>query len=215
LLLITAKYSTPHQLFFMYGIANSCIPEMITYSYGPKRWNEIKKRNGINDEWLTGSNAYNDELTYKIATVLARELYVGIPQMLHRLGEWWVYVITRNSYASLVKAGGHCMQQFMFNLPLFHQAFVNIHPGLNNTAFEASHITADGLHLHYCGSRAGLKDFVAGMMAGLGKLYNCKVYLDYVPEPNSSRHICKVKFTSLAPVEKGAIDVLSQYPTKP
>jgi hypothetical protein len=184
----------------MYGIANSCIPEMITHSYGSKRWNDIKQRHGISDESLIGSSAYNDELTYRMATVLAREFNDGIPEVFNRLGKWWVLNTTSKTYASLVKAGGHSLQQFMFNLPLFNQAFMNGHPGLCKTTVQVTHITSNGMQLHYCSSRAGLKDFLFGMLQGLGKMYNCNVKVKSEHVPGSSQQICKVEFNPLSVV---------------
>jgi len=52
------------------------------------------------------------------------------------------------------------------------------------------------LHLHYFSKREGLKDFVAGLLSGLGKFYSCPVEVELLTsrEEGSTHEIFKVSW---------------------
>ena len=90
-------------------------------------------------------------------------------------GEYWVIKTGKEKYGSLMEAGGSNLKEFLKNLPAFHNRIMLMYPKLTPPEFKVSHEEENSLHLHYFSKREGLKDFVRGLVQGLGKMYNTPV----------------------------------------
>lgn len=55
----------------MYGIVNKAIQELISENYGIEKWTAIRKASGIEVEFFLSNEAYDDEVTYKLANSAA------------------------------------------------------------------------------------------------------------------------------------------------
>jgi hypothetical protein len=71
-----------------------------------------------------------------------------------------------------------------------------IYPKLTPPEFKISDVMENSLHLHYFSKREGLKDFVAGLLSGLGKFYSCPVEIELLTsrDEGSTHEIFKVSW---------------------
>ncbi|MEI6020837.1 MAG: heme NO-binding domain-containing protein [Bacteroidota bacterium] len=159
----------------MYGIVNKAIEELVTENFGADKWELIKERSGVDVEMFISTEAYDDEVTFKLAVAASEEMGIGLNEVLMAFGEWWILRTGKEKYGYLLESGGANLKEFLIHLPLFHNRVSMIYPKLTPPEFKVSDIGDNILHLHYYSKRTGLKDFVMGLLSGLGKFYSCKV----------------------------------------
>lgn len=164
----------------MYGIVNKAIEELVTENYGKDKWDEIKEKSGVDIDYFISNEPYDDDITYKLAGAASQVMGVTIDQVLIAFGEWWVMRTVKDKYGSLMDAGGNTLKEFIINLPVFHNRVMMIYPKLTPPEFKISHLTDEGLHLHYFSKRAGLKEFVRGLLQGLSKSYNTPMGIELI-----------------------------------
>jgi hypothetical protein len=90
-------------------------------------------------------------------------------------GEWWILETTNRKYKGLLQSGGKNLKEFLINLPKFHSHLMLLYPKLTPPEFSISDIQESSLNVHYFSKRDGLKDFVKGLLSGLGKLYETPI----------------------------------------
>jgi hypothetical protein len=164
----------------MYGIVNKAIEELVTANFGEEKWEAIKLRSGIDIDFFISSEAYDDDVTFKLAQAVSEEMGMTLSAVLIAFGEWWVLKTTKEKYGGLMEAGGNDLKEFLLNLPLFHNRVMLIYPKLTPPEFKVSDITENSINLHYLSKREGLQDFVRGLIQGLGKMYNTPVVINLV-----------------------------------
>ena len=178
----------------MYGIVNKAIEELVTENFGADKWELIKKRSGIDIEMFISTEAYDDDVTFKLAIAASEEMGIGLNEVLMAFGEWWILRTGKEKYGYLLASGGDNLKDFLIHLPLFHNRVSMIYPKLTPPEFKVSNIADHSLHLHYYSKRVGLKDFVRGLLSGLGKFYNCEVQSEIIEsrEEGSDHEVFKV-----------------------
>jgi hypothetical protein len=164
----------------MYGIVNKAIQELITESYGYEKWEAIRKRAQIEVEFFLLNEAYDDDITYKLAIAASEELYISTDEILNSLGEWWVLKTSTQHFGSMMKAGGKDLREFLINLPNFHNRISLIYPKLAPPEFKITHLAESSLQLHYFSGRQGLKEFVRGLLIGLSKSYSEPIIIELI-----------------------------------
>jgi hypothetical protein len=155
----------------MYGIVNKSIEDLVKHNFGNEKWEAILKRSGVNIDFFISNEPYNDDITYQLAGAISEELNVPLSDVLFLFGEWWILQTTKEKYGNLLKAGGNSLKEFLINLPVFHNHIMMMYPKLTPPEFKVSDVTDKSIHVHYFSKRAGLKDFVKGLLSGLSKLY--------------------------------------------
>ncbi len=159
----------------MYGMVNKAIEEMVTAAHGEPTWLEIKRRAGVADPIFISNEGYPDEITYRLVGAASDVLALPADRILHAFGEHWVLNTARKGYGHLMTAGGSSLGEFIGNLPLFHDRVALLYPKLAPPRFEVTDRTERSLQLHYLSHRAGLTPFVAGLISGLGKMFETPV----------------------------------------
>jgi hypothetical protein len=162
----------------MYGIVNKAIEDLITTNFGEQKWIDIHKRSGIEEDFFISNEAYDDDVTFKLAQAVSEEMNMTLENVLITFGEWWVIKTTKEKYGGLMEAGGSTLKEFLINLPLFHNRVMLIYPKLTPPEFKVTDIQENSLHLHYISKREGLQDFVRGLLQGLGKMFNTPVKIN-------------------------------------
>ncbi|OWY20095.1 heme NO-binding protein [Sphingobacteriales bacterium UPWRP_1] len=162
----------------MYGIVNKAIEDLVKINYGIEAWENIKEKSRTEIDFFISNEPYPDEVTYKLAIAAAEELSITVEQVLIAFGEFWVLHTGKEKYGSLMEAGGNNLKEFLINLPNFHNRIMLIYPNLTPPEFRISHLTDNSLHVHYFSQRPGLKEFVRGLLQGLGKLYQTEVAIE-------------------------------------
>lgn len=180
----------------MYGIVNKAIEELVTANFGEDKWEAIKLRSRIDVDYFISTEPYDDDLTFQLAQAVSDEMGMTLSAVLIAFGEWWVVKTTKDKYAGLMEAGGDNLKEFLINLPLFHNRVMLIYPKLTPPEFKVSDISDNSINLHYFSKRAGLQDFVRGLIQGLGLMYNTpvKITLLQTRDEGSSHEIFNVNW---------------------
>ena len=160
---------------FMYGMVNKAVEGMVCMHHGEAVWERIKSRAGVDVEVFMSSEAYPDEITYKLVEAASEVLELPSGKILEAFGEHWVLHTAQEGFGGLMQAAGKSLPEFLANLPDFHSRVAMIFPKLQPPRFECREITDRSLKLHYFTRRPGLTPFVSGLMQGLGKLFQTPV----------------------------------------
>lgn len=181
----------------MYGIVNKAIEDMIVANFGQQKWDLVKLRSGVEIDFFISNEAYDDDITYKLATAVSEEMNMPIETVLSAFGEWWILKTGKEKYGSLMTTGGDNFKEFMINLPMFHNRVMLIYPKLTPPEFKVTDATDNSLNLHYHSKRQGLQSFVRGLILGLGKLYKTPVSVELLQSRNdgSTHEIFKVSWS--------------------
>ena len=172
----------------MYGIVNKAIENLVIENFGELKWNIIKESSGIDVEFFMSNESYDDDITYKFAEAVSTEMNISLSDVFITFGEYWVLKTGKEKYGSLMEAGGSNLKDFLKNLPTFHNRIMLLYPKLTPPEFKVSHEEERSIYLHYFSKREGLKDFVRGLIQGLGILYNTNVLIDLIEDRDKGDH---------------------------
>jgi hypothetical protein len=180
----------------MYGIVNKAIQDLVITNFGEQKWEDIRERSGIEEDFFISSEPYDDAITYKLAVAISEEMNMSVSDVLITFGEWWVIKTTKEKYAGLMESGGSTLREFLVNLPLFHNRVMLIYPKLTPPEFKVSDVSDKSLNLHYFSKREGLQEFVRGLLQGLGKMFDTPVEIEllHTRDQGDTHEIFKVSW---------------------
>ncbi len=180
----------------MYGIVNKAIQDLVTENYGAQNWENILERSGIDEDFFISSEAYDDDITFKLAFAVSEEMNMTVSEVLIAFGEWWIVRTSTEKYGALMKSGGTNLSEFLVNLPLFHNRIMLIYPKLTPPEFKVSQISENSIHLHYFSKREGLQEFVRGLIQGLGIMFKTPTTINLIQtrDLGDSHEIFKVSW---------------------
>jgi Haem-NO-binding len=180
----------------MYGIINKSIEDLVKANFGEDKWLSILERSGIEVDFFISNEPYDDDMTYQLAGAVAEEMNMSLGDVLTAFGEWWVLKTTKEKYGGMLEAGGNSLREFLVNLPIFHNRVMLVYPKLTPPEFKTSHIEERSIHIHYFSKRQGLKEFVRGLLQGLGKMYQMPVQIELIEsrDEGSDHEIFKVNW---------------------
>lgn len=162
----------------MYGIVNKSIQDLVITNFGKEKWEVILEKSGIEEDFFISSEAYDDDITFKLAIAVSEEMNMTVNEVLVAFGEWWVLKTTKEKYGGLMESGGSNFKEFIVNLPLFHNRVMLIYPKLTPPEFKVSEVSEKSLNLHYYSKREGLQEFVRGLIQGLGIMFNTETKIE-------------------------------------
>jgi hypothetical protein len=180
----------------MYGIVNKAIQDLVITNFGEQKWEDIRERSGIEEDFFISSEPYDDAITYKLAVAVSEVMNMSVSDVLITFGEWWVIKTTKEKYAGLMESGGSTLREFLVNLPLFHNRVMLIYPKLTPPEFKVSDVSDKSLNLHYFSKREGLQEFVRGLLQGLGKMFDTPVEIEllHTRDQGDTHEIFKVSW---------------------
>ena len=164
----------------MYGIINKSIGELVTNNFGEDKWQAVLNKSGMEDAYFISNEAYDDAITYKLAGTVAEVMNISLEQVLFAFGEWWILETTRTKYGGLLQSGGNNLKEFLINLPLFHNHIMLLYPKLTPPEFRISDVSDNSIYVHYYSKRAGLQEFVKGLLSGLSKLFTTETVIEHI-----------------------------------
>lgn len=164
----------------MYGVVNRALEDHIVSKYGADKWQEVSGRADLDIDVFISNEAYSDDITYKLVGSACQTLDVCPRDLLKGFGEHWVLKTGAEYYGAMLRSGGSSLKEFLINLPQFHARVQLIYPKLQPPEFSCSDIRENSLRLHYFTHRAGLTDFVVGLLYGLGKLFETPTMVELV-----------------------------------
>jgi hypothetical protein len=180
----------------MYGIVNKAIQDLVITKFGVEKWEIIRDLSGIDHEFFISNESYDDAITFQLAEAIAQEMKMNIDDVLIAFGEWWVVKTTTDKYGDLMEAGGDNLKDFLLNLPMFHNRVMLLYPKLTPPEFRVTDVADLSLHLHYLSQRQGLREFVRGLIQGLGIVFKTKVAIELLQsrEDGNSHEIYKISW---------------------
>jgi hypothetical protein len=181
----------------MYGIVNKAIEDLVKENFGEEAWEKIKDRSGVDIDFFLSNEPYDDDITYKLATAVSEEMNMPLSAVFNAFGDWWVNRTSKEKYGGLMEAGGKSLREFLINLPIFHNRVMLVYPKLTPPEFKVSHVEENSVHVHYFSKREGLKDFVNGLLHGLGRMYQTPVVVELLEsrEQGSNHEVFKVSWS--------------------
>lgn len=180
----------------MYGIVNKAIQDLITEKFGIEKWEDILEKSGIEEDFFISNEPYDDDITFKLAIAVSEVMHMSVSDVFIAFGEWWIVRTTSEKYGSLMQSGGNNLREFFINLPLFHNRIMLIYPKLTPPEFKVSHISENSINLHYFSKRAGLQEFVRGLIQGLGIMFNTPTTIELLQTRDSgdSHEVFKISW---------------------
>lgn len=180
----------------MYGIVNKAIEELVIANFGEDKWEIIKEKSDIDIDYFISTEPYDDAITYKLAQTISSEMKMEISDVLINFGEWWILKTGKEKYGSLLATGGKSLREFLLHLPDFHTRVMLIYPKLTPPEFQTIVVSENEIEIHYHSKRAGLQEFVRGLLQGLSKLYEIKTEITLIQErtDGASHEIFLVKW---------------------
>lgn len=180
----------------MYGLVNKSLEELLTEQYGEDAWETIKEKSGIDVDFFLSNESYEDEITYKLVGAATNVLRVSVKEVLNALGEYWILRTGKEKYGGLMEAGGATLEEFLLNLPVFHNRVMLIYPKLTPPEFRISDVTERSIQVHYFSKRVGLQELVRGLLQGLAKMYNSPAVIELLQsrDDGSDHEIFKVSW---------------------
>lgn len=159
----------------MYGIVNNAIESLVTTNFGAENWQQVLAKSNIGIDYFLNSEPYDDAITFALAEAVSEVNNMPLADVFRAFGEWWIVKTGLEKHGDLMEAGGDNLKEFLINLPDFHNRILLLYPKLTPPEFKVTHVENSSLHLHYYSKRTGLKDFVHGLILGLGKMYKIPV----------------------------------------
>jgi hypothetical protein len=180
----------------MYGLVNKAVQDLVTKQFGETKWAEIKAKAGLDDETFVSMNSYDDSVTYGLVGAASEVLGMSPAAILEAFGEYWTLYTAKEGYGELIKMSGGNLVEFMKNLDNLHARVGLSFPDLKPPSFQVTDLTSDSLNLHYRSERQGLGPLVAGLIRGLGKMFNTEVEVALLEsrESGSDHDVFGVKY---------------------
>lgn len=162
----------------MYGLINKAVRALIVSHYGEATWLDIVKLAGCQALFISNTS-YPDETTYALVGAASEVLKVPAPDLLERVGLYWVSYTRQHGYKSLFDIGGSSLPEFLCNLNAMHTHIQAQFPKLRMPTFWCTDIAPQSLTLHYRPGRPtrnGLAPLVVGLMKGLADLFHLEEF---------------------------------------
>ncbi|MBD8488973.1 heme NO-binding domain-containing protein [Echinicola sp. CAU 1574] len=167
----------------MYGIVNKAIEDLIITQYGEESWDNTKEQINLDIDFFLINQVYDDQLTFQLIEAAGNVIGKSQNELLKELGIWWIVKLSKERYGSLMTTGGQDLREFLINLPAFHTRVMMIYPKIQTPEFAITSISRNNIQLLYKSKRAGLVNFVYGMLIGLAKLFSSQVKINITPDP--------------------------------
>ena len=180
----------------MYGIVNKAIEDLVIENFGEDKWDVIKTKSGVEEDFFISNEPYDDDITFKLVVSISEEMNLPVSAVLQTFGEWWILRTTKDKYGGLMESGGNSLKEFLVNLPIFHNRVMLIYPKLTPPEFKVSNLEENSIKVHYFSERLGLQEFVRGLLSGLGKMYNTAIEIELIEsrDKGNTHEIFKVSW---------------------
>ena len=155
----------------MLGMVNYALQEMVTERLGAEAWESIRVEAEVPDRVFVIMKQYPDEVTYRLAGVVAQRLGVGLPDALHAFGHYWMAFAERQPWGKVMHSMARSVRELLPALNELHSRIALSFPGVSMPQFRTEDAPGGGIRVHYFSSREGLAPFVHGVLEGMGAMY--------------------------------------------
>lgn len=178
----------------MYGIVNKSLQELVIEKLSEDKWSSIQEKNCAEHDFFISNEYYNDAITLRLVTAIAKEMNLSISEMMTTFGEWWILKTVKEKYSGFLESCGENLREFIINLPSFHNRIELIYPKASMPEFKVSDQTYNSINLHYLSNRKGFQEFMIGILQGLSIVFNETIHLEMIQsrENGFSHEIFKI-----------------------
>jgi len=159
----------------MYGLINRSLIEMVTSKCSSHELDQILSKANVSDFTFIDTDKYDDKITYDLVGATCEILKLKPGPFLKEFGHHWVLKTAASAYSHLMEAGGKTFEEFLLNLPAFHDRISLLFADLQPPEFESVKTGKSEIKLIYRSARPGLGIFVVGLIEGLAIHYKTKV----------------------------------------
>ena len=151
----------------MYGMIHTAARELALRKMSANNWKNLKENSGFSESDFITGNSYDDEKTINIIGAIADELKMELPEILIKLGRFWVEYTAQSSFGSVYKMYGKDIFTFLENLNRMHDTIEATLPNTKTPIFECIDRSDDNIDVLYSSHREGLEALVIGLFYGL------------------------------------------------
>jgi hypothetical protein len=169
----------------MYGLVNRAVEDMAREAGGEALWDRIRHAAGVQEEHFLAMRPYPDEVTFRLVDAAAAQLDLPVDEVLRRFGRHWITFTGQHGYGPLLAMGGRDLPGFLANLDNMHSRIALSMPELRPPSFTVAELAPDLLRVVYRSRRSGLGPMVAGLLEGLGAMFETPVAVTAVVEDDT------------------------------
>jgi hypothetical protein len=155
--------------------------------FGEDSWNTILSESGCEFDFFLNTHPYTDEVTLSLVSAAARVNKISVDEFLIMLGGFWVLNTAEKYYGTMLLTLGNNVKDFLTNLVTFHNRVEIMYPNMKPPTFQITDITDNSLVFHYISTRKGLKNFMVGLLQGVGKRFNTELSINYLGKETSTQ----------------------------
>lgn len=164
----------------VYGLINKAVEGLVCSRYGEATWTQVQERVGVDAEGFVSTDAYPDEVTYRLVAATSEVLGAPVPAVLEALGEFWILHTAREGYGELLSMFGASLREFLANLDNMHTRVGLSFPELRPPGFIVRDTGPGKLELEYHSTREALAPMVVGLLKGLARRFGEQVAVEHV-----------------------------------
>ena len=151
----------------MFGMIHRSARAMVLEQFGPAAWDQILASAELDDGDFVSAQSYPDEVTFRLITSAAATAGLTIEQTLQAFGHHWVKNSNTGVYANVMAILGGSLVDALTNLDRMHASIQIAMPGAQLPQFAVVSHDEQTIELSYYSRRAGLEQFVCGLLEGL------------------------------------------------
>lgn len=151
----------------MYGLVSQGLRDMVCLEVGQDTWRKICKEADISPNDFDLMEPYDDSVSDKLVTAVARELKLDPSDVLIRFGKYWISFTAHHGYGQIMDLFGKDFRTCLMNLNRMHGHMGATMPQLKPPRFTVIDQGPNVLEVRYSSTRKGLAPMVHGLLLGL------------------------------------------------
>lgn len=159
----------------MYGLVNKAIQDLAVQLGGEEAWAKIRTLAAVDVEAFVGMEVYPDDVTRRLVEAASAVFRLPAAEVLRAFGKHWILYTGRKGYGAVFETMGRTLPEFLLNLDAMHARLSLSMPELRPPSFVCEQGGDDLIRVQYWSEREGLAPMVAGLLEGLGDLFELEV----------------------------------------
>lgn len=171
----------------MFGMIHRSARDMVVEQFGPQAWDKALSAAGLDDAILVSIQSYPDEVTFRLITAAAATGGLTVEETLQAFGRHWIRAASHGPYASVLKILGASLLESLHNLDQMHASIQLAMPGAQLPQFSVLSEDDRSIRLAYYSKRAGLENFVCGLLDGMLEKFATPGIVEFVGQDGDAR----------------------------
>ncbi|WP_135209881.1 heme NO-binding domain-containing protein [Vitreimonas flagellata] len=163
----------------MYGLIHSAARQMVLDQLGAEAWRRVLQRAGFDDLHFINGEVYSDEATFALIGAIVDENGIASDTLLFEFGRYWIGFVATSAFANAMAATGDDFVSFVDGLDRLHRSVRTAMPQARMPSFEVLSAIGGNVEILYVSERAGLDNFVAGLLQGLLEKFGARGAISY------------------------------------